>query len=58
MKQTETDNDYYDRIQGLLSVTKHALEKKYTVAGESEIMMKPIIECAHSAFIKCLLDEI
>ena len=30
MKQTETVSDHYDRVQGLLSGTKHAIEDKYT----------------------------
>ena len=30
MEQTETVSDYYDRVQGLLSGAKHAIENKYT----------------------------
>ena len=67
MKQTETVSDYYDRLQGLLSGAKHAIEDKYTqvhYAGtpheisESTIMMKPVVDCALDAFIKGLPDEI
>ena len=52
MKQTETVSDYYDRVQGLLSGAKHAIEDKYTqvhYAGtthemsESTTMMKPVV---------------
>ena len=66
MKQTETVSDYYDRVQGLLSGAKHAIEDKYTqvhYAGtpheisESTIMMKPVVDCALDAFIRGLPDE-
>ena len=57
IKQTETLNHYYNRVQGLLSGAKHAHEEKYTVDGKSEIMIKSVIVCAHDAFIRDLPDE-
>ncbi|XP_051161523.1 uncharacterized protein LOC127281712 [Leptopilina boulardi] len=70
-KQTETVSDYNDRLQGLLSGARHALQAKYNaryreVQGdavriqetpESTIMMKPIIDCALEAFIRGLPEE-
>ena len=67
MKQTETVSDYYDRVQGLWSGVKNAIEDKYTqvhYAGttheisESTIMMKPVVDCALDAFIRGLPDFI
>lgn len=71
LKQTETVSDYHDRLQGLLSGARHALETKYNsqyrkIDGgavrvqntpESEIMMWPIIDCALEAFIRGLPEE-
>ena len=45
MKQSETVSDYNDRVQGLVSRARHAIEEKYTGTyghtRESIIMMKP-----------------
>ena len=55
MKQSETVCDYNDRVQGLLSGARHAIEEKYSGTyghtKESAIMMKPVIDCALDAFI-------
>ena len=55
-------SDYNDRVQGLLSGARHAIEEKYTGTyghvKESLIMMKPVIDCALDAFIRGLLDDI
>ncbi|XP_043461938.1 uncharacterized protein LOC122498320 [Leptopilina heterotoma] len=70
-KQSETVSDYHDRLQGLISGAKHALDAKYQhryrqVEGaavrvqeeaESTIMMRPIIECALEAFMRGLPEE-
>ena len=62
MKQSETVSDYNDRVQGLLSGARHAIEEKYTgtygQAKESAIVMKPVIDCALDAFIRDLPDDI
>ena len=62
IKQSETVNDYNDRVQGLLSDARHAIEEKYTGTyghtKESAIMMKPVIDCALDAFIRGLPDDI
>lgn len=70
MKQTETVSDYNDRLQGLISGAKHALGEKYGARYRrvnnddedndipvSEIMIKPIIDCALEAFIRGLPEE-
>ena len=62
MKQSETVSDYNDRVQGLLSGARHAIEEQYTgtygPTKESAIMMKPVIDCALDAFIRGLPDDI
>ena len=62
MKQSETVSDYNDRVQGLLSGARHAIEEKYTGTyghtKESIIMMKPVVDCALDAFIRGLPDDI
>ena len=55
MKKTETVRDYYDRVQGLFSEAKHAIDEKYTQGhypgttremSENTVMMKPVVDCA------------
>ena len=62
MKQSETVSDYNDRVHGLLSETRHAIEEKYTGTyghtKESMIMMKPVVDSALDAFIRGLPDDI
>ena len=62
MKQSETMSDYNDRVQGLLSGARHAIEEKYTGTyghtKESAVIMKPVIDCALDAFIRGLPDDI
>ena len=62
MKQSETVSDYNDRVQGLLSGARHAIEEKYTGTyghtKESIIMMKPVVDCALDVFIRGLPDDI
>ena len=62
MKQLESVSDYNDRVQGLLSGARHAIEEKYTGTyghvKESSIMMKPVIDCALDAFIRGFPDDI
>ena len=62
MKQSETVSDYNDRVQGLLSGARHAVEEKYTGTyghtNETVIMMKPVVDCALDAFIRGLSDDI
>ena len=62
MKQSETVSDYNDRVQGLLSGARHAIEEKYTGTyghiKESVIMIKPVIDCALDPFIRGLPDDI
>ena len=61
MNQKETVSDYYDRLQGLLSGARHTLEEKYTrrygQEKESNIMLKPVLDCALDAFIRGLPDD-
>ena len=62
MKKSETVSDYNDRVQGLLSGARHAIEEEY--AGtyghtkESAIIMKPVIDCALDACFRGLPDDI
>lgn len=70
LKQSETVGDYYDRLQGLLSGAKYALETKYNKnfreigqdernrrLSESDIIMQPVIDCALESFIRGLPEE-
>ena len=61
MTQKESVSDYYDRVLGLLSGAKHTLEEKYNASygeePESNIMMKPVMDCALDAFIRGLPDD-
>ena len=58
MKKAETVNNYYDKVQEILSGANHFLEEKCTDEGESKIMIKLLIDCAHDAFIRGLPDEV
>lgn len=70
LRQSETVGDYYDRLRGLISGAKHALEskynKRYVEVGEegrpqqkleSTIIMQPVIDCALESFIRGLPEE-
>ena len=53
MKQSESVSDNNDRVQGLLSGTRHAVEGRYTGTyghvKDRLIIMKPVIDCALDA---------
>ena len=62
MKQSESVSHYNDRVQGLLSGARQAIEEKYTGTyghvKESLIMIKPVINCVLDAFITINLMQV
>lgn len=70
LKQSETVSNYYNRLLGLISGAKHALESEYNKQylevleegrgrqkSESTIIMQPVNDCAFEAFIRGLPEE-